>query len=76
MVDAKLRDHLLDQVWWHAFGEPHRRHQPLQAGLLDVLRDRWQGVSAVLHCLERNQQDVDWHLKLLHVDPVAGQHQD
>lgn len=76
VVDAKLRDHMLDEIWRHALGELHRRCQPLQAGFLDVFRDRWQGVPAVLHGLEGDEQDVDRLLKQLHVDPVARQHED
>jgi hypothetical protein len=68
VVDAGIRDHLLDEGWRHALGKLHRRRQPLQAGFLDVFRDRWQGVPAVLHGLERDQQNVDRHLKLQRVD--------
>lgn len=75
MIDAGLRGHLFDEVWRHAFGEPHRRRHPPQAGFLEVFRDRWQGVHTVLHGLEGDQQNVDWHLELQHVDTVARQHE-
>jgi hypothetical protein len=28
VIDAELRDHLLDEVWRYALGELHRRRQP------------------------------------------------
>ncbi len=76
LVDAGIRDHLRHEGWRHALGELHPRPQPLRADFLDVFSDRWHGVPVVLHGLERDQKNVDRHLKLQHLDTVARQHED
>lgn len=76
VVDGQLREHLYEEMWRRAFGELRRRCQTPQAGFVDVFRDRWRSVPAVLHGLEGDEQDVDRLLKQLHVDPVASQHED